>query len=190
MIMYPILVYFIVTAQDLICFLFTDKWAESSFYIQILSVFYLIKPFSAINLSITKALGRSDILLRNNLIRKIMGIGVILVMVFLFDSPKYVVSGVLITGVLDVIINMMPNKKLINYSVWTQIKDTLPFLFISLLLGWVICPFVKIIDIRGLCLIVQAFVFFVLYVVLLQVTKNNTYVGFKLYVMQLIGRKA
>lgn len=190
MIMYPILVYFIVTAHDLICFLFTDKWAEASFYIQVLSVFYLIKPFSAINLSITKALGRSDILLRNNLIRKIMGIGVILVMVFMFDSPKYVVSGVLITGVLDVIINMMPNKRLINYSVWTQIKDTLPFLFISLFLGWIIYPFVKIVDTRGLCLILQAFVFFVLYIVLLVVTKNKTFCSFKGYVLQLIRKKA
>lgn len=188
MLMYPILIFFIVTAHNLICFLFTEKWAEASFYLQLLAIFFLIKPFSAINLSITKALGRSDILLRNNLFRKVLGIGVILVMVFMFDSPKYVVSGVLVTGILDVIINMLPNKKLINYSVWTQIKDTLPFLIISLLLGGVVYPINILIDIRWLCLLIQAIIYFVFYMLSLKLSHNKTYDSFKGYAIGMIGR--
>lgn len=181
MIMYPMLVFFIVTAYNLMCFLFTEKWAETTFYIQILSVFFLIRPFSAINMTITKALGRSDILLKNNLIRKVMGIGVILMMVFMFDSPKYVVSGVLITGLLDVVINMIPNKRLINYSIWTQIKDTLPFLAFSLVMGALISPISRIEIQRGWILLAQSVVFFAGYLVTLKMSKNKTYTSFVSY---------
>lgn len=189
MIMYPMLVFFIVTAHNLMCFLFTEKWAESAFYIQVLSIFYLIRPFSAINLTITKAIGRSDILLRNNLIRKILGISVILIMVFLFDSPKYVVIGVLITGILDVLINMMPNKRLIDYSVWAQIKDTFPFLFISIILGWVIYPLAGISDSLGIILLVQAVAFFLCYWGGLKITKNKTYTSLVAYVKGLLRKQ-
>ena len=186
MFMYPILVFFIVTSHDLICFLFTEKWEESSFYMQVLCFFYLIKPFSSINLSITKALGRSDILLRNNFIRKVLGISVILVMVFQFDSPRHVVLGVLITGILDVIINMAPNKKLINYSVYRQIMDTIPFLIVSLFLGCFIYPISSFLGIRWCSLIVQTIVFFVFYFVLLRILGNKTMKGFLKYAKQIV----
>lgn len=186
MFMYPILIFFIVTAHDLICFLFTEKWEEASFYIQILSIFYLIKPFSSINLSITKALGRSDILLRNNLIRKVLGISVILLMVFLFDSPRHVVCGVLITGIMDVIINMVPNKKLINYSIYRQVMDTIPFLFVSSLLGGFIYSIAFFFDIRWSCLAVQTFTFFGLYFAILHVCGNKTMEGFLNYLGKMI----
>lgn len=185
MIMYPILVFFIITAHNLICFLLTEKWAESAFYIQILSVFYLIKPFSAINLSITKALGRSDILLRNNIIRKVLGITVILGMVFLFNSPRHVVCGVLITGIFDVIINMEPNKRLIKYSIWSQIKDTLPFLFVAVIIGCIIYFIPLIVYRRWLCLIIQALGFFIMYITTLHVLENKTLENFISYVKKI-----
>lgn len=186
MFMYPILIFFIVTAHDLICCLFTEKWEEASFYIQILSVFYLIKPFSSINLAITKALGRSDILLKNNFIRKVLGIFVILVMVFLFDSPRYVVCGVLITGVVDVIINMTPNKKLIGYSVLGQIGDTIPFLIISIILGCFIYFISSFFDIRWLRLVIQTLLFFCMYIATLYVIGNKTMAGFLGYLKKMI----
>ena len=175
MILSPFLILLIISAKPLVITLFTEKWVEAAFYVQILSVYFLLKPISTVNLNITKSLGYSDIILKNNLFRKIAGIMIILMMVMFFDSPKYVVIGVLITGIFDVVINMLPNDKLIGYGIRKQLKDATPFFVLSALVGIPLFFLQFVISNNAMCLISQTLCVTMLYFGLLYGTHNKIF---------------
>jgi O-antigen/teichoic acid export membrane protein len=80
------------------------------------------------------ALGRSDIYLYLELIKKTIGI-VIIIITVLMGNIMAIAWGVLINGTISSFINAFPNKKLLKYSYIEQIKDILPFILLSLFMG-------------------------------------------------------
>ena len=81
-------------------------------------------PIQTANLNAIKAMGRSDLYLKMEIIKKTGGILLIL---------AFMNHGVLMLGISCVIyslyagmINMHPNKKLLGYSMTEQLKDILP----------------------------------------------------------------
>ena len=77
-------------------------------------------------------MGRSDIFLKLEIIKKFLGIGMLVVAVFCFESPIAIAMTGVFSAFTSSIINTYPNKKLIDYSYFEQMKDILPSLLISL----------------------------------------------------------
>ena len=78
-------------------------------------------------------MGRSDIFLKLEIIKKIVGIVAILVTFRI--SVMAMAYSLLVTSVLSQIINSWPNKKLMNYSYLEQLKDILPGIGLAVFMG-------------------------------------------------------
>ncbi|MBR6530601.1 MAG: polysaccharide biosynthesis C-terminal domain-containing protein, partial [Clostridia bacterium] len=85
------------------------------------------------NLNAIKAMGRSDLFLTLEIIKKIVGLALLFSTMFI--SVEAMALSMLASAVLSSIINSFPNKKLLNYSYFEQMKDLLPSLLLSLFMA-------------------------------------------------------
>lgn len=121
-------------AAPLTSLLLTDKWLPCVPYMQIYCFTLSFYPVHSCNLQAINAMGRSDIFLKLEIIKKSMGIVFLVIAVFCFESPIAIAMTGVFTTVISCFINSYPNKKLIDYSYFDQMKDILPSLFMSLLM--------------------------------------------------------
>lgn len=131
----PLMAGLAAVATPMVQVLLTDKWLPCVPYLQIFCFTMAFYPVHSSNLQAINAMGRSDIFLKLEIIKKIMGISVLAVAVFAFDTPIAIAASGILTTLLSFLINAFPNKKLIGYSYLEQIKDILP----SLLLAAAMC---------------------------------------------------
>ena len=73
-IMAPLLMGLAATADSLVYILLTAKWLPCVFYLRIFCVTYMFYPIHTANLNAIKALGRSDMFLKLEIIKKVVGL--------------------------------------------------------------------------------------------------------------------
>ena len=78
-------------------------------------------------------MGRSDLFLKLEIIKKTVGI--IAILITMWISVQAMAYSFLVTTILNQIINSWPNKKLLNYSYLEQVKDMMPQILLSLGMG-------------------------------------------------------
>ncbi len=132
-IMCPLMMGLAVVAEPLILLLLTEKWASCIFYLRIFCFSYAFYPVSTANLNAIKALGRSDIYLKLEIVKKIFGFAAIFITMWI--SIEAMAYSLIVLTVLSTAINAYPNKKLLNYSVWEQTRDMLPSIVLAVLMG-------------------------------------------------------
>ncbi len=132
-IMAPLMMGLVFTAKPLISLLLTDKWLGCIPYLQILCITYMFFPIHTANLNAINAMGRSDIFLRLEILKKLIGCGTIVIA--LIWGPMAMAYSLLVTTFISQFINASPNKKLMNYSYLEQLKDILPGILLALLMG-------------------------------------------------------
>lgn len=132
-IVFPMMVGLAVVAEPLVVLLLTDKWLPAVPFLQIACFTYSLWPIHTANLQAINAMGRSDIFLKLEIIKKIVGL-IILFISLPFGVYYLALSGV-VSGIISSFINAYPNKKLLNYGYAEQIKDILPSLLLSLVMG-------------------------------------------------------
>ena len=132
-IIFPSMIGLFVIAEPLVRVLLTDKWLSSVPYIRIFCLSYALWPIHTTNLQAINAIGRSDIFLKLEIIKKISGI--IIIFITYRYSPYIMAIGVLANGIIGSFINAYPNQKLLNYSYLEQLKDIYPSFVISLIMG-------------------------------------------------------
>lgn len=132
-VMAPLLMGLAACGQSLISILMTDKWLPSYPFMVIFCITYMFYPVHTANLNAIKAMGRSDIFLKLEIIKKIVGITAILVTFRI--SVMAMAYSLLVVSVLSQIINSWPNKKLMNYSYLEQLKDILPGILLAAFMG-------------------------------------------------------
>jgi O-antigen/teichoic acid export membrane protein len=161
-IIFPLMVGLAVVGEPLIKILLTDKWLPAVPFLQILCATYLLWPIHTANLQAINALGRSDIFLKLEIIKK--SIGLIILVISIPFGIYAMVLGELLVGVISTFINAYPNLKLLNYSYKEQWKDIMPSLLLSLIMGVVVYNIKWFEMTAGVTLIVQIFVGASLYV--------------------------
>lgn len=129
----PFLVGLFSVSKPLISVLYTDKWISCVPYLRVFCLTYILYPVHTSNLSAIKAMGRSDLFLRLEIIKKIVGL--ILLASTVSFGPLVMAYSLLISTITSSFINAFPNKKLLDYSYFEQIKDILPALVLSALMG-------------------------------------------------------
>ncbi len=161
-IIFPMMVGLAVTAEPLVKLLLTDKWLPCVPFLQIFCAVYALMPIHTANLQAINALGRSDIFLKLEIIKKIMGLSILAVTVFY--GVYAIALGQVLSGVISTFINAYPNKKLLNYSYVEQWKDIMPSLLLSLVMGAVVYSLKWLGLSVLLTLIIQVFAGVILYV--------------------------
>lgn len=132
---FPMMIGLAVVGEPLIKILLTDKWLPAVPFMQIFCLSYALWPIHTSNLQAINALGRSDIYLKLEIIKKI--IGIIILIISMFYGIYAIALGGLLSGIISSFINAYPNLKLLNYGYKEQIKDILPSLLLSIIMGGV-----------------------------------------------------
>lgn len=133
-ILFPVMAGLAAVAKPLVSILLTDKWLPCVPYMQVYCFSFAFYPVHSCNLQAINAMGRSDIFLKLEIIKKTYGILVLAIAVFCFDSPLAIALTGLITTWIGWFVNSSPNKKLINYSYKEQIIDLVPSMIMSLIM--------------------------------------------------------
>lgn len=134
--LFPMMIGLAVVAEPLIKIILTDKWLPAVPLLQLLCFSYALWPIHTINLQAISAMGRSDIFLRLEIIKKVIGI-IALLISCPFGITTMVVMKI-ITSIISTFINSHPNKKLLNYTYLDQMKDIVPALLASFAMGAIV----------------------------------------------------
>ena len=129
----PCMVGLACVAEPFVCVVFTDKWLPMVPYLQIMCFVYGFYPIHTANLTAIQAVGRSDLFLILEIIKK--SIGVISLLISMWFEVFWIAATSMLTTVIGSFVNAFPNKKLLNYSYIEQIKDLLPVLGLSTVMG-------------------------------------------------------
>lgn len=133
-IIFPIMAGLAGVADPLVELLLTEKWLPSVPYMQIYCFTLAFYPVHMCNLQAINAMGRSDIYLKLEIVKKSIGIASLVIAVFCFDSPIAIAMTGVFTTATSCFINAFPNKKLIDYSYFEQMKDILPSFIAAILM--------------------------------------------------------
>lgn len=134
----PIMMGLAFTAEFVIRLLLTEKWMPCVPFLRIFCITYLFYPVHTANLNAIKAMGRSDLFLKLEIVKKVVGLIVLLsTMWFGVMAMAY---SLLFTSITSQIINSWPNKKLLDYSYPEQIRDILPGILLAVLMGCCVYP--------------------------------------------------
>jgi teichuronic acid exporter len=135
-IVFPVMLGLLSVSKPFILILLTDKWSGSIPYLQLLCLTYLLYPFHAINLNILNVKGRSDLVLKLEYFKK--GI-IILAILLTFKLGIFaLIIGQLLSSVIAFFINSYYSGKLIDYPIFEQMSDLLPYFVLSVFMALVI----------------------------------------------------
>lgn len=137
---FPMMVGMAVVAEPLVKIVLTEKWLPAVPFLQIACFNFALWPIHTANLQAINAMGRSDVFLKLEIIKKIMGL--IILGVSLPFGVYAIAFGEIFSGLIGTFINAYPNKELLNYSYKEQWLDIMPSLLISLIMGVIVYLFI------------------------------------------------
>lgn len=125
----PLMFGLIAIAKPLVLVLLTEKWIPCVVFLQILCLDLMLMPVQTANLQAIHALGRTDIGLRLNIIKKFVGF--VIVLVTATYSVEAMAWGSVVSAIFASVMNTWPNKHLLGYGYLSQMKDILPFFMLA-----------------------------------------------------------
>lgn len=143
-VVFPIMFMLSALARPLIITMITVKWEPCIILLQIICFSLMWYPINAINLNLLNVKGRSDLFLRLEIIKKVVGLGILL-----FTLPQGLIIlclGRVVGSMISLVINTHYTGKLINVGYWKQMGDIFPIFLLSLF---------SFLCIQGLLLIVE-----------------------------------
>lgn len=184
---FPVMVGMAVVAEPLVKIILTDKWLSAVPFLQILCFSFALMPIHTANLQAINALGRSDIFLKLEIVKKIVGL--IILGISIPFGVFAIAVGEMINSIIGTFINSYPNKKLLDYSYKEQWKDIMPSLLIAITMGGVVYLF-NFLDITTWkMLILQVGVGGVIYVALSKIFKVESFSYLTVTIKQLIATR-
>ena len=172
-IMAPLMIGIACVGTPMVRLILTEKWMPCVPYLQIFCASMLFFPIHTANLNAIKALGRSDLFLKLEILKKV--IGIILILITMHISVLAMALSTLVNSLLCQLINTWPNRKLLDYSYRDQIRDILPNILLAAVMGG--CVFA--VGLIGLpdwaTLLIQVVLGAALYAGLSMATKNESY---------------
>ena len=131
--MFPMMAGLAVCAQPFVRLLLTEKWLPCVPYMQIFCLMYAFYPLHTANLNAVKAMGRSDIFLKLEITKKL--ISTVLLVASVNLGVYAIALGQLLSCLIAAAVNAWPNRRLLGYSLLSQLRDVLPALLLSGIMG-------------------------------------------------------
>ncbi len=172
-IMAPLMMGLVFVAPGLIELLLTDKWLPCVPFLRIFCISYMFYPIHTANLNAINAMGRSDLFLKLEIIKKV--IGIILLMSTMWFGVMAMAYSLLISSLCSQIINAWPNRKLLGYGYIEQMRDILPSIIMSVIMGSLVSVLknlsLPILSTLSLQIVLGAGI----YILLSYITKNESF---------------
>lgn len=131
----PSMTLFAVAAEPIVGLLLGEKWLPCVPFLQMYCFIYALFPIHTSNLQALNGMGRSDLFLKLELVKKTYGICLILFAAFVLKDVHLMVAMYMLSGVIATIVNAHPNKRVIGYSYGEQLRDIAPVFALSVLSG-------------------------------------------------------
>lgn len=134
----PMMVGLAAVATPFVRVLLTEKWLPAVPYLQLMCIASVFYPFEATDLQAMNALGRSDLYLKTEIIKKAFGILALVVSVFAFNTPIAIAGAVVLTAIFSMGVTMVVMKQLFAYRWRDQIWDLMPPALLSAVMWGVV----------------------------------------------------
>ncbi len=130
-ILFPAMLGFWAVSDNFIAVVLTEKWLPASYYVKIFCLASMFNVVAVGNCETIKAIGRSDVYLKLEIIKKVSYFIILFGFICFSKTPEIMALSSITCTVVQIIVNSIPNRRLINYQYKQQIKDILPSLFCS-----------------------------------------------------------
>lgn len=174
-VIFPVMLGLFAVSDTFLLLLLTEKWLPAAVYIRIFCVSYMFNLINVGNIQAIRAIGRSDIVLILEILKKSLYFAVLAGFVFLSDRAELLAASNIVCTMIAIAVNTFPNRKLIGYRYRWQLADIFP----NLLLSGCMCVLVVLVGklpmAPGLRLLAQILTGAVVYVGLSVATKNESF---------------
>ena len=123
------MMFLLAVSDKIVLILYSEKWLAAIPFMQVLCLKGFFAVIGGTNTQAVKALGKSDILFKLELIKKPLFLGAIFAaMPF---GPLAICIANTIYDFVGTVINALPNRKLLGYTLKEQLIDVMPCLLLS-----------------------------------------------------------
>lgn len=128
-VVFPLMMGLAGVARPFVTLVLNEQWAFAGILLQIICFAMMWYPVHAINLNLLQVKGRSDLFLKLEIYKKLIGIAIIALTVpFGLEAMCY---GAILSSILSLVVNTYYTGKLINVGFFMQMRDLLPTIFYS-----------------------------------------------------------
>ena len=132
LIIFPLILGLCGIAKPLILILLSEKWLDCVILLQILCFAYLWNCITSVNLNLLNVKGRSDLVLRLEVIKK--SIAFTILFISLYFDLTVICLGSAVYSLIAFYSNTYYTKRILNYGFKKQFMEILPYLITSLLI--------------------------------------------------------
>lgn len=171
-IIFPVMLGGVVSAENLIVTIYSDKWADASLYFKLACFIGVMYPLHFINLDILRVFKKSELFFRLEVIKRLC-----FLLAFLLTfrwGIKEMMIGQIVVNVISVYLNSYYSGKLIYYKVTDQLKDILPSFFGAIIMAILIYPINYISFERPICFLLQFMCGVFIYLFVAKLFKNES----------------
>lgn len=136
LIIFPLMLGLLALSKPMTLLLLTERWKEMIPLLQILCIAMMWYPVHAINLNILQVLGRSDLFLKLEVIKKIYGLAILLITLPIGITAMCI--GQIVECIIGLFVNTYYSKKFINAGIGEQMKFLFPTLLNSSVMAVII----------------------------------------------------
>ena len=181
---FPLMIGLSAVANNFIAVVLTDKWLPAVPYLQLLCFAGMLYPIHAINLNVVNVLGRSDLFLRLEIVKKVI-ITIAIFIGFIWGVLGLVIGSV-ITSFIALWINSYYTGKLINYGTIKQLSEMSIYFVASFIMGVIVYYIGWLFQSSLILLLCQVFAGVIVYAILARIFKLSAYCDIKKVVIKFI----
>lgn len=122
----PVMGLFALVADPFTRVFLGEQWLGAIPFLQMYCFVYALYPIQTSNLQAINGIGRSDIYLKLEVVKKIYGVAIILIAAFVIQDVYAVVFGLMLSNFISAIVNSIPSKRIIKYGFIEQMRDIFP----------------------------------------------------------------
>lgn len=146
-ILMPMLFGLAAVADKVVILIFSEKWAPSIPFMQVLCFCLAIGIMCNVNIQALKAIGKIGLMLKLEFVKK--PIMLLVIIGTMMISPLAIAWGILFFNIFVYFVNSYPNKKSIGYSYKQQLVDVGPNMAMALIMASIVyflgrCVFINI----------------------------------------------
>lgn len=172
-IVFPLMIGLSFLSKSFIMVFLGEKWIYAATLLSILCISYMWYPLHSININLLQVKNRPDLLLKLEIIKKIMSIFIMIATIPF--GLKTMCIGCVLSSLLCVFINTYYSSKLLDYNLYNQFCDIFPSLIMSTIMGLCVFLMTKIIDSSYLELVIGVILGTVLYILFSVISKSNEF---------------
>lgn len=166
----------IAISKSLIVALIGSKWSEAIPYLQLICCYGALYPLHSLNLNVLKVFARTDIILKLEIIKKIL---VVPVLFCCFYGIRALLIATIIHSIISFFINSYWTNKLLGYSTGRQILNIIPSLSFASIVAVLVYLGQFIVNSNSLnVLLFQLVLFLLLIFIIGSIAHNREYLFF------------